>query len=1005
METSMHEGICGGALRGLRGDFPKQGRGAIQWRAASCMMGFWRHKKRKTTSQRSLSRAAREGASREELTAIAGERLRVLTGADRIGVWILENPGREEFRGWVWDSAQEPFPPGWKRFSPGTTLLARMNADGKSLEQVLDGSAGNPIVGPLVGMQRAIWAPVEGEGEWEGLLMAACRHRRPSLPRFEIESVSADLALALGYQGLESAVRRQAADLAFTRTIVSGAGNGANLEKRLGEILRMGAAEAGAGFLAVGRLKSEGPGVSEVAWCNVDHEWLAHLESEPLRQLWRQALGTGFAAGTEHSGALPEPGFSRWAAVPIRIGGRPLGVLIAGLLPQGCSFATLEWLELRAVLAGNVLAEWELREEKTSREQRERGRIAAAPEALLLLDDAGVIRAASAGAKRLLDGLPAEPGTEFASLLRNSEAAASWLRSFHQDGKSQQGHLEAELPDGRRIRARALLTAGEGLAGLLMEIADASQFSPSALPADCELRTLLDWIEQGVLIFDAEQRIVAMNRRFPEIAWLDPAEAREIRTLEGMIERFSGLAEEPGELAGQWRELARLEEGGIREELRLSQPVPRVLERAARPILDDTGRKVGWLEVYRDVTAGKVFQARLQRAEKLAAIGQMVSGIAHELSNPLTSILGYAQRLLLRPKFGESEEVQKIHLEAGRASRMLRQLLESSRETRPQRKTVSLNQLVERAMELRAIGHASKHIRLETVLDPSAPLLFGDEDHLQQVVTNLVANAEQAIGPGSGKIRVSTQRSGEGTVRLEVSDSGPGIPPALLYRIFEPFFTTKPVGAGTGLGLAIVFNIVREHGGRVHAANRPGGGAVFTVELPTWVPEAAVHAWPRNARAAPPALEVVRSGETPSQPSPSALRALVVEDEPTVARLIADVLRDEGVEAEVLLDGHEALNRAAQQSYDLVVCDLKMPGLDGRQFYEGLLRQGSPLCGRFLFVTGDALAAPALEFLERNRVPYVHKPFRVEELTQAVRILLRTASAPPLKRAAARNES
>lgn len=943
------------------------------------------------------------------MAEIAGERLRASLGADRIGVWILEAPGREEFRGGVWDSAQESVPAEWKRFSPELALPANLHAGERSIEQDLDDSAGNPILGPLVGMRRAIWAPVEGDGEWQGLLMAAWRHRTPALPRLEVEAVSADLALALGYEARQSASRRQAAELAFVGKILRATGNGAAPERVSREIARTGAREAGAGFIAVGRLKGESRGTPEIApeiaWCETDQEWIAHLESPPLQQLWRQALATEAAAGAEPSSAWPGGAFSRWVALPIRKGDRQLGVLLAGLLPGGGSLATLEWLELRAALAGNVLEAWNQREETAAREEGQRKRIEAAPQALLLLDASGAILAASAGAKRLLGAFSPQVSAGFSSLWRNPDDAVSWLASFGQDREGHAGHLDGELLDGRRIRARAPLAAGERFDQWLVEVTDAGKIAQPTALADCKLRALLDWVEQGIVIFDADERIVAMNRRFPEIAGLEASDAREIANLEGLIERFSTLAEDRSHFASRWRELTKLEEGGIREEIRLSQPVPRILERAARPVLDRTGQRAGWLEIYRDVTPGRLFQARLQQAEKLAAIGQMVTGVAHELSNPLTSVLGYAQRLLLHPKFGDSEEVQKIHLEAERATRLLRLLLESSRETRPQRKTLSLNQLVERAMEFRAIGQASGRIQIESCLDPTAPLLHGDQDQLLQVVTNLVANAEQAIGPRTGTIRVSTQRSGERTVRLEVADDGPGISPLLLPRIFDPFFTTKPAGLGTGLGLAIVFNIVGEHGGRVHAANRPGGGALFTVELPALAPEVTVPAQPRKARAAPLVLEAIPGAEASLRPSHSGTRALVVEDEPTVARLIADVLRDEGFATEVLLNGREALHRTAAGSYDLVVCDIKMPGLDGRNFYQALLRRESPLCSRFLFVTGDALSTPTLDFFERNRVPYVHKPFRVEELTQAVRGLLQTASAPPLKRVAARSKS
>ncbi len=549
---------------------------------------------------------------------------------------------------------------------------------------------------------------------------------------------------------------------------------------------------------------------------------------------------------------------------------------------------------------------------------------------------------------------------------------------------------EAELRDGFRTAKRIREPCEEAR-------------NPLGGPAEWELRTLLEWTEQGVVFFDPEGRLRVMNGRFVRMAGLEPEEASHIQTLEALIERMAALAEDPKALARRWRELVEREESGIREELYFAHPATRVLERTTCPVRDAAGKKVGRLELYRDLTAERVFQARLSQAEKLAALGRMVSGVAHELSNPLTSILGYAHRLLLRSDLAQNEGLQKIHQEASRASRMLRQLLPSSREVRPGRKPVSLNQIVLRALEFQRLGMSGENVRVEADLDPSAPLLLGNADQLQQVVTNLVDNAQHAIehARGRGTVRVSTRRAGEGRLRLEIADDGPGIPPDLFARIFDPFFTTKPAGIGTGLGLSIVINIVREHGGQVQAANLPEGGALFTVDLP------AVQEKPAPVR--PPDREEgpVTAPESAAarRRKPVGVRVLVVEDEPTVARLIADVLREEGMEVEILFDGREALDRVAQRRYDLIVCDLKMPDPNGRHFYQELARTGNPLRDKFLFVTGDALAPQTVEFLERNRVPYVHKPFRVDELTHAVYRLLRGSGPLRAKHAAARNSS
>jgi two-component system NtrC family sensor kinase len=427
---------------------------------------------------------------------------------------------------------------------------------------------------------------------------------------------------------------------------------------------------------------------------------------------------------------------------------------------------------------------------------------------------------------------------------------------------------------------------------------------------------------------------------------------------------------------------------------------------------------LGRVEIYRDLTAQRVFQSRLLQTEKLAALGQMVSGIAHELSNPLTSILGYAQRLLVRQDAtARSEEARQMYQEAERASTILRQLLLNARETLPERRLVSLNQIVMRAMELQRFSLATEKIRVETDLDSALPFVHGDSGQLQQVLMNLVGNAQQALeqqGQG-GFIRLRTRRIGQRRVLLEVEDNGPGIPQAIQARIFDPFFTTKPAGVGTGLGLSIVLSVVREHGGQVHVLSPPRGGAKFQIEMPAasehQLAEALTLVAPERKNARLDAVPFTGAAERSAAPfeSSEVPRVLVVEDEPTVARLIADVLEDEGMQVDVLLDGREALDRAARVSYDLVICDMKMPGLDGQHFHKSLQRTKNPLSARFLFVTGDVIAAQTREFLERNRLPHVAKPFRVEELMEKVREVLQirarqeSTTAEGGKKKAARN--
>ncbi len=456
-----------------------------------------------------------------------------------------------------------------------------------------------------------------------------------------------------------------------------------------------------------------------------------------------------------------------------------------------------------------------------------------------------------------------------------------------------------------------------------------------------EVVNVIEWFEEGVVLFGANENVRAVNTRFAQIVGLSPQELAGIKTLDDLISSLSARAPDAIHFGDSWHPSDRTIQNAVRQEIHLVRPVPRLIERAARPILDQKGSFVGRVEVYRDLTAQRVFQSKLLQTEKLAELGQMVTGIAHELSNPLTSILGYAQRLLLRrDPAGDSHEARQIFQEAERASAILRQLLLSARESRPERRSVALNQVVSRALELQRFNATAENIRVQLDLDPVLPFVQGDAGQLQQVLMNLIANARHAIEEQAkgGTIRIKTKRIGAKRVLLEVRDDGPGIPQAIQARIFDPFFTTKPEGVGTGLGLAIVLGIVGEHGGKLHFTSNLGQGTVFSIEFPATatfdMPSSAIGVGP-PARAgfqqlpAPESLEPVHAGVTLGPWAGT--RVLVLEDEPTVARLIADVLEDEGLRVDVLLDPREALDRAAHQQYALA-------SRNSRKKYERFLR-------------------------------------------------------------------
>ena len=376
--------------------------------------------------------------------------------------------------------------------------------------------------------------------------------------------------------------------------------------------------------------------------------------------------------------------------------------------------------------------------------------------------------------------------------------------------------------------------------------------------------------------------------------------------------------------------------------------------------------------IIRDVTEQKALQQQLIQSEKMAAIGQLVSGVAHELNNPLASVSAFAQLLLADTRLPQEHRhsAEVIAGETRRAARIVNNLLTFARQHRAEKSPADINQVLENTLELRAYELNVRGIDVLRDYDERVPETMADVHQLQQVFLNIMTNAEQAMQEVERRRHrlIVRTRALPHAIRVDLEDTGPGIPAASLERIFNPFYTTKPTGRGTGLGLSISLGIVHEHGGRVWAENVPGGGSRFSIELPYIAP---VHPPPAPPVEAAPSV-------TPG------LRILVADDEDAIRLALTRFLGDAGHSVLATASGREALFHAAREAFDAVILDIRMPDMSGQQVYRELLGQFPELARRVVFMTGDIVSTDLRSFLDSSGRKYVAKPFEFDSILKAL---------------------
>ncbi len=480
-----------------------------------------------------------------------------------------------------------------------------------------------------------------------------------------------------------------------------------------------------------------------------------------------------------------------------------------------------------------------------------------------------------------------------------------------------------------------------------------------------KLRRIFDSIKDYVLVVDTNLFVIEGNKQF-----LDDFNVDSFRVSGTSLMTYFGAA-----CCADDFPLKKSLETNRPFSVSYIMPGGKVYDIHTYPFIDEEGGRKAVLYI-KDVTEQRMLLEKLVHADKLSSLGELVSGVAHELNNPLTGIMCFSD-ILLAEYTGEDlhSKVQKIRDASERCKKIIENLLTFARVQQPEKKYADINKVVMDSVELRSYQMKVDNVTVELNLDHALPRTMVDENQLEQVFLNLLNNAHDSIleVAGSGTVRISTLVRGARVV-IQFKDSGAGISQEVAGKLFDPFFTTKGVGKGTGLGLSISYGIIKEHGGEIAAATAPEGGAVFTITLP--VVEKSAGSGAAGDEGAGLDREVKKF--------PAGLKALVLDDEPLLLDILEQSLESFGFEVERSNRVVDALDKLAKREFDLIISDIKMPGLDGSDFYKEVSSLYPHMLGRLIFITGDSVNRKTRLFL-RNTAKYsLKKPFTVEELKKLV---------------------
>lgn len=558
---------------------------------------------------------------------------------------------------------------------------------------------------------------------------------------------------------------------------------------------------------------------------------------------------------------------------------------------------------------------------------------------------------------------------------------AALLETLQRLGSVRDRELTLRRKDGSIIRVLnssvAIRSAGGDFVrfqGSLVDITERGQMERRLREEQEFVRRLVACFPDIIVVLDTEGRYTFVSPRVQEFLGYTPDdylgaslhERPHPDDRESLLAFFRGLTS--GEMSfGAVEYRTSHKNGGWR-----------TVRANASPLTDAEGKIIGIVASARDVTESKRLEQQLIQSEKLAAIGQMVSGVAHELNNPLTAILGVSD--LLRERIADDasqRQLQLIHKQARKAAELVQGLLMFSRPSQHKSRHVHVAELLSRAMELQKAEAEARHITVEMNAAPDLPAIEADPQHMTQVFVNLLTNAQEAIASvrNHGRILVHVGFSG-GQQEILVDDDGPGIAADIRSKIFDPFFTTHRTSGGSGLGLTICLVIVKEHGGTIEAQMSPVGGARFRILLPS-------------------ARSDLSRTKSPTRTARGQLKGrsiLVVDDEDGIRELVQEGLSAQAAMVETVQTEAEAWNRVSSRSYDLVVCDSNLGDGSGAQLFERIAGAKGRQAPHFVLMTGEFLDAKQVSEWESKGVSVLQKPFQLSELVALLETLVARSS-------------